>query len=103
MVSTLVRIFMLVIAALLITSTVYAQTEQTPQGQYTIDPILLSAIANIITAFIALLTVIIDIKHTLYLSKQTINAEKQLKILEFRLENDRLSRQMSFHLNRVVE
>lgn len=59
MVSTLVRIFMLVIAALLITSTVYAQTEQTPQGQHTIDPILLSAIANIITAFIALLTVII--------------------------------------------
>lgn len=64
-VSTLVRIFMLVIAALLITSTVYAQTEQTPQGQHTIDPILLSAIANIITAFIGLLTVIIYIKHTL--------------------------------------
>ena len=97
MVATFLRIPMIVITVLLITSTVNAQTGQTLQEQQTIDTVLLSAIANIVSAFVALFTVFVYIKHTRYLSKQTMNAEEQLKILQIRLEDDRLSRQMSFH------
>lgn len=62
MVATFLRIPMIVITVLLITSTVNAQTGQTLQEQQTIDTVLLSAIANIVSAFVALFTVFVYIK-----------------------------------------
>ncbi len=57
----------------------------------------LSAIGDIITACVAIFTITIYVKHTRYLLRQTKIADEQLKILEMRLEDDRLSRQMEFH------
>lgn len=64
-----------------------------------INPTFLSAIGNLITAFVSIFTITIYVKHTRYLLKQTKNAEEQLNILRLQLEDDRLSRQMQFHSN----
>lgn len=62
-----------------------------------ITPNLVAAIASLVTACVSIFTIYMYIKHTKYLLKQTQHYEEELGILKIKLEDEKLSRQMTFH------
>lgn len=61
------------------------------------NPSLVSAIADVITACVSFGTITLYVLHTRFLLRQTRNADEQLKLLQIQLENEKLTRMMTFH------